>query len=81
VARLRAIKELTRPLLDFAQAAFLRLVPHQCRMQTRSRNLRFRRYARVDANIPQQVIIWLEAEAFFDSISDADTALRIVAAT
>jgi len=31
-------------------------------------------------NIPQ-VNIWAEAEAFFDSISHADIALRIVAAT
>jgi hypothetical protein len=31
-------------------------------------------------NIPQ-VNIWAEAEAFFDSISHADIALRILAAT
>jgi hypothetical protein len=31
-------------------------------------------------NIPQ-VNIWVEAEAFFNSITDADIALRIVAAT
>src|ERR1700691_4409121 len=57
-----------------------RPVPHQCRMQTRSRNPRFGGMVALMTNIPQ-VNIWVEAEAFFDSITDADIALRIVAAT
>jgi hypothetical protein len=55
-----------------------RPVPHQCRMQTRSRNPRFGSMVALMTNIPQ-VNIRAEAEAFFASITDADIALRIVA--